>query len=322
MDRLRNTRLPDLPLHRLEVPLPHLLPFAIGTFDTIGPLSRASFPHRHTFYEIVHVTGGSGAHVLDLVRRPVEPPQLCVITPGQVHHWDEADRLTGHVVLFNEDFLLPHADDAAALRLLAGRPGHPAGDQAAPIAALLADMGEEYRELRPGYQNVLRACLHILIARASRTLGRTGDAPDAACGEGAAGEATAGAARDRATELASAFGRLLCEPEGAGRSVGWYARELGVSVGHFQTLVRRATGRSPGSLIRQQQTLEAKRLLSGTDMTVRQISYAAGFSDAAYFCRFFRRETGMSPGEFRARTAGRNHHDPRIESIAAHQDGP
>ncbi|MEV7617611.1 helix-turn-helix domain-containing protein [Streptomyces sp. NPDC089799] len=310
MDRLRNTRLPDLPLHRLDVPLPHLLPFAIGTFDTIGPLSRASFPHRHTFYEIVYVTGGSGAHVLDLVRRPVEPPQLCVITPGQVHHWADADGLTGHVVLFNEEFLLTHADDASALRVLAARPGHPAGDQAAPIAALLADMGGEYRDLQAGYQDVLRACLHILIVRASRIPGTAGTPPDAAT-----------PARDRAAELAAAFGRLLCEPGGAGRPAGWYARELGVSTGHFQTLVRRATGLSPGSLIRRQQTLEAKRLLSGTAMTVRQISQLTGFSDPAYFCRFFRRETGMSPGEFRNR-AGGNHHDPRIESIAAHPDGP
>lgn len=310
MDRFRDTRLPDLPLHRLEVPLPHLLPFAIGTFDTIGPLSRAAFPHRHTFYEIVYVTGGSGAHVLDLVRRPVEPPQLCVIAPGQVHHWDGAEELTGHVILFNEDFLLPHADDVSALRALAGRPGHPAGDQAGPIAALLADMGGEYRDLRPGYQNVLRACLHILITRASRALVRTGEPADASA-----------AARDRAAELASAFGRLLCRPGGAQRPVGWYARELGVSAGHFQTLVRRATGRSPGSLIRQQQTLEAKRLLSGTDMTIRRIAHQSGFSDPAYFCRFFRRETGMSPGEFRSR-AGLKHHDPRIESIAAHPDGP
>ncbi|MFG2668533.1 AraC family transcriptional regulator [Streptomyces sp. NPDC048387] len=310
MDRFPDTRCSELPLHRLEVPLPHLLPFAIGTFDTIGPLSRAAFPHRHTFYEIVHVTGGSGAHVLDLVRRPVEPPQLCVITPGQVHHWDGAQGLTGHVVLFNEDFLLPHADDASALRALAGRPGHPAGDQAAPIAALLADMGGEYRELRPGYRNVLRASLHILITRAARTLGRTGGTTDASA-----------AARDRASELAAAFGRLLCEPGGARRPVGWYARELGVSAGHFQTLVRRATGRTPGSLIRQQQTLEAKRLLAGTDMTVRQIAHLGRFSDPAYFCRFFRRETGMSPGEFRGR-AGPNHHDPRIESIAGHPDGP
>ncbi|MFG2622475.1 AraC family transcriptional regulator [Streptomyces sp. NPDC048507] len=310
MDRPAHTRLPDLPLHRLDVPLPHLLPFAIGTFDSIGPLSRAAFPHRHTFYEIVHVTGGSGAHVLDLVRRTVEPPQLCVITPGQVHHWADAEELTGNVVLFDEDFLLPHTDDAAALRRLAGRPGHPAGDQAAPIAALLADMATEARDLPPGHHGVLRAYLHILIARATRALGPT-DAP----------ADSPAPAHDRAAEAAAAFGRLLCEPGGVSRPVGWYARQLGMSAGHFQTLVRRATGLSPGSLIRRQQTLEAKRLLSGTNMTVRRIANVAGFSDPAYFCRFFRRETGMSPGEFRT-WAVRMHHDPRTESIAGHPDGP
>lgn len=305
MDEPQSTRLLDLPLHRLQVPLPHLLPFAIGTFDTIGPLSRAAFPHRHTFYEIVYLTAGHGAHVLDLVHKPVEPPQLCVIAPGQVHHWIDADGLTGHVVLFNEDFLLSHSQDVAALRALATRPGHAPGDEAGPIAALLADMGREYRDLRAGYQDVLRASLHILTVRALR-----GCAPGGTV-----------AARDRATELASAFTKLIGLPGGTRRSVGSHARELGVSPGHLQNLVRQATGRTPACLIRQQQTLEAKRLLSGTQLTVRQVATEVGFGDPSYFCRFFRRETGMTPGEFRTGSGGK-HHDPRIESIAAAPDGP
>ncbi|MGW1765919.1 helix-turn-helix domain-containing protein [Streptomyces sp. NPDC002073] len=305
MDEPRDPRLPDIPLHRLQVPLPHLLPFAIGTFDTIGALSRAAFPHRHTFYEIVYVTGGRGAHVLDLVHKPLDPPQLCVITPGQVHHWADADGLTGHVVLFNEDFLPDHTQDTAALRMLATRPGHTPGDEAGPIAALLADMGREYRDLPAGYRDVLRASLHILILRALRACAPGGAVP----------------ARDRAVELAAAFTRLLGMPGAGRRPVTSYARELGVSPGHLQTLVRQATGRTPAGLRRQQQTLEAKRLLSGTRLTVRQVAAEVGFADPAYFCRFFRRETGMTPGAFRD-AAGGKHHDPRIGSIAAAPDGP
>ncbi|MCJ0875086.1 helix-turn-helix domain-containing protein [Streptomyces sp. AP-93] len=305
MDEPQNTRLLDLPLHRLEVPLPHLLPFAIGTFDTIGTLSRAAFPHRHTFYEIVYVTGGRGAHVLDLVHKSVEPPELCVVTPGQVHRWADAEGLVGHVVLFNEDFLLSHPQDAAALRTLATRPGHAPGDQAGPIAALLAEMGREYRELQAGYPGVLRASLHILILRALR-----------ACAPG-----RAVAARGRAAELAADFTRLIGLPGGTRRSVGSYAQELGLSQGHLQTLVRHATGRTPGELIRQQQTLEAKRLLRGTQLTVRQVAVEVGIGDPAYFSRFFRRETGMAPGAFRTATGG-NHHDPRIESIDVAPEGP
>ncbi|OEU97266.1 hypothetical protein AN217_04555 [Streptomyces qinglanensis] len=51
--------------------------------------------------------------------------------------------------------------------------------------------------------------------------------------------------------------------------------------------------------------LEAKRLLAGTAMTVRQVAHEVGFADPAYFCRFFRRETGASPGEFRRESHGR-----------------
>lgn len=64
---------PAVPLHRLDVPAPSILPFAVGSFDTIGPMSRADFPHRHTFHEIVYVTGGTGTHVVDLVPRPLRP---------------------------------------------------------------------------------------------------------------------------------------------------------------------------------------------------------------------------------------------------------
>ncbi|GAA1599999.1 AraC family transcriptional regulator [Streptomyces globosus] len=296
----------ELPLHRLQVPQPHLLPFAVGSFDAIGPLSRAGFPHRHTFHEIAHVTGGSGEHVLDLVPGPLAPPLLCVITPGQVHHWEGAEGLTGRVVLFHEDFLGGHPEDARALRRLAGRPTVPLGAHAPRVAGLADAMEEEYRALRPGYAGVLRAYLHILVVEAAR-----------------AAEAVPPPAvpADRADGLAEAFGRITARPGGAQLTVAACARELGVSTGHLHAAVKQATGLTPGELIRRAQTLEAKRLLAGTDMTVRQVAHQAGFTDPSYFCRFFRRETGLTPGGFRAGLAGK-HHDPRITSIAAPESGP
>ncbi|MEU9419843.1 AraC family transcriptional regulator [Streptomyces sp. NPDC048272] len=300
----------DLPLHRLEVPFPHLLPFAVGSFDSIGPLSRAAFPHRHAFYEIVHVTGGRGAHVLDFVHRPLDPPHLCVITPGQVHHWENTEELTGRVMLFNEDFLLSHPHDAVALDLLADRPWLRLRDPQDGIPDLLAEMEHEYQTLGTGYAGVLRAYLHILIARALRNR-----EPGAERGTAAPG---------RAAELGAAFIRLISSPGGTDSSVASCAKELGVSAGHLHALVKEATGQTPGRLIRHRQTLEAKRLLARTDLTIRQVARDTGFADPAYFCRFFRRETGLTPGDYRAAIgpgsspqSGGIHHDPRIPSIAA-----
>ncbi len=45
--------------------------------------------------------------------------------------------------------------------------------------------------------------------------------------------------------------------------------------------------------------LEAKRRLAWTAMGVAEIGWSLGFSDPAYFSRFFARETGLSPSAFR-----------------------
>ncbi|MFH8407506.1 helix-turn-helix domain-containing protein [Streptomyces sp. NPDC018019] len=310
-------------MHRLDVPAPHLLPFAIGSFDTIGPLSRAGFPHRHSFHEIVYVTGGTGSHVLDEFRWPLRPPHLCFITPGRVHYWDHVSGLRGWVILFTDDFLLAHPGDRDALAELGERPWmRPGPEDAARLAGLVREMLREYGERAPSFRSVLQAQLHILIARAAR-LSAPPSTPHLKEADGP-GEASArpGARRTdsvsgRAALVAREFTRLLAQPGSAGRSVRSYADELGVSVGHLTELVKRSTGRTPGRLIRHAQTVEAKRLLAGSGLTVAQVARRAGFADPAYFCRFFRRETGLSPGDFRRAAGGTGgiHHDLRAESI-------
>ncbi|GAA2253354.1 AraC family transcriptional regulator [Kitasatospora cystarginea] len=311
-ERTRETRGPGpggarnlaVPLHVLEVPAPQVPPFAIGSFDSIGPMSRAAFPHRHSFYEIVYIADGSGCHVVDLARRPLRPPHLCVITPGQVHHWEDADDVNGWVVLFNEEFLLAHPEDGAALRELSSRPWLSLDEGAARrFGDLIEAMAREYRAAEMGYAGVLRSQLHVLSVWALRAAAGAGDAP-------AAEDRVGG----RPAELVAEFTRLIARPGQAERSVRSYARELGISAGYLSEIVKSALGLTPGSLIRRSQTLDAQRLLLRTDLTVRQIAKEAGFADPAYFCRFFRRETGLSPGEYRSRGGG-NHHDPRIESI-------
>ncbi|MGK5548769.1 helix-turn-helix domain-containing protein, partial [Streptomyces sp. URMC 127] len=322
-----------LPLHRLHVAPPQVPPFAMGSFDAFGPDARAGYPHRHTFYEVVYVTGGAGAHVIDLVRRPLQLhlPHLCVILPGQVHYWGRVSGLRGELMLFGEDFLLSHPGDREllhalgerqCLRLPAARSGE--GDDAAGIGSLVRAMSAEYAAKAEGYASVLEAYLHILLVRALRLPGVR--RPAAAAAEAGTG-AGAGTAAGRAADVAKEFGLLLTATAGAEGPVGAYAARVGVSVGYLNEAVKQATGRTPGELLRAARTLEAKRLLTGTALGVGQVARRVGFADPAYFCRFFRRETGVSPGDFRRRAAARpgssgNHHVHRTESIAPHGSPP
>lgn len=292
----------DPPVHRLELRLPDDVPFAAGSFDAVGPLSRAAFPHRHTFYEIVHVTAGTGTHVVDLARWELRPPHLAVIVPGQVHHWEDARGLDGTVVLFTEDFLLDHPGDRDLLRRLGERPWLTLdGPTHARTAGLMAELAEEYGHGAAGFATVLRSLLRVLLVRTARL-------------PGAEAARTAGAPAGRFAAVAGEFARLITPAGAEYRSVRECAERIGVTPGYLTEAVRAATGRTPGALLREARTREAQRLLVGTGLTIRQVAARVGFDDPAYFCRFFRRETGHSPGDFR------KHHDRRVPSLEV--DGP
>ena len=45
---------------------------------------------------------------------------------------------------------------------------------------------------------------------------------------------------------------------------------------------------------------EAQRQLAYSELEIKQIAHDLGFADSSYFSRFFRKQAGMTPGEFRA----------------------
>ena len=52
---------------------------------------------------------------------------------------------------------------------------------------------------------------------------------------------------------------------------------------------------SDGILNREE---KSKELLMGTEMSVTEVAYAAGFSDSSYFIQYFRKYEGITPGEY------------------------
>ena len=80
-----------------------------------------------------------------------------------------------------------------------------------------------------------------------------------------------------------------------------YAGLLYVTPNHLNALCRDLLGKTAGDLIRERVLLEAKRLLTNADLTVTEIAYDLNFQDNSYFVRFFKKEVGTTPDEFRKR---------------------
>ena len=82
-------------------------------------------------------------------------------------------------------------------------------------------------------------------------------------------------------------------------SVDDFCRMLNVTRGHLHNACMRALGRPPQRLVHDRLAVEARLRLRQNAARIEQIAYSLGFRDPAYFNRFFRRLTGMSPGAYR-----------------------
>ena len=81
--------------------------------------------------------------------------------------------------------------------------------------------------------------------------------------------------------------------------VSFYADKLAISEQYLARIVRLGTGKTINSLINELLVMEARTLLSSTKFTVGEIAAKLGFSNAAGFCKFFKRNAGQTPLNYR-----------------------
>jgi AraC family transcriptional activator of pobA len=83
------------------------------------------------------------------------------------------------------------------------------------------------------------------------------------------------------------------------RTIGDYAREIGVTPDRLHDICTRNLGRPPRQLVHERLVHEARMMLETTSLSADQISAALGFRDTAYFSRFFRVRVGFPPAAYR-----------------------
>lgn len=83
-------------------------------------------------------------------------------------------------------------------------------------------------------------------------------------------------------------------------SVSEYATLLNKSPKTLSNMFGKLHDRSPLQLIQNRILLEVKRLLTYTDKGISDIAYEVGFNDIQSFSRFFKKQEGVSPTDFRA----------------------
>lgn len=236
-------------------------------------------PHVHPgIFQILLLEAGPSLLVTDAGQTVLTPPCLVTIPCGAVHAFRFAPGAQGWV-LSVADALLGAGD------LL--RDGPPRcwpleGASLAPLAgqmlALLAGEG-------PRGGPVATAALTLLLAATERIAGEQA--------RPAAGPPDPRIALVRRfTALVEA--RLRDHPR-----VADLARELGTTPQTLTRACRFAVGRAPAQAIHDRLLREAMRALAFSAAGIGQVADGLGFADPAYFTRFFKARTGLSPAAFR-----------------------
>ena len=130
---------------------------------------------------------------------------------------------------------------------------------------------------------MLRTLLHVLLLKAERSKEVQ----------------SIGGAKKQWLETFSTFKDILEEQYVSTRSSRFYASELLVSYKFLNDVVKKLTGKTVKTFIDDFVTIEIKRYLVSTSLSVKEISYKTGFEEPANMTKFFKKNTNTTPLRFR-----------------------
>lgn len=245
--------------------------------------------HKHTFYEILWIKKGKTKQFIDYQEYEITDNTLFFISQGQLHSFEAWQGLEGFTILFTEDFFLlnqQNKDFLFELSFLDNLYANPfldlSPEDVSEIEPIIALLVSENSRIAPSAA-ILQSLLHVLLAKIQRCIDQkqTSRYPK------------------RYLLQFKQFKKLLDEHFAQQFTVIDYAEKLSITQHHLNLISKEVAGKTTTEIIRARVMLEAKRMLSFSDMTVTEIAYQLGYEENSYFSRVFKKETGLSPVEFR-----------------------
>lgn len=246
--------------------------------------------HKHNFYHLLYFTEGGGKHTIDFEQFDVCPGQIYFMVPGQVHGWAFEGKVDGYVInfsvaFFNSFLLRPNYPDQFSF--FAGDGQHsviniPTENQPV-IKNLFEQIIAESENKDQLSADMVRAQMLQLFIAVNRVKTEKPELYE----------------QNADTAIVTNFRKLVEQHFMKMKLPKEYAHQLNITPNHLNAVCNHALGSSAGGLIRSRVILEAKRLLVNLDQNISEIAYQLNFADNSYFTKFFKKQTGITPEEFR-----------------------
>ncbi len=247
--------------------------------------------HSHDFYYMMIVKKGKGYHNIDFVQYELKENTIFFLTPGQVHGYNMS-YVEGYVVIFTKLFYTINQtnlklNDFPFFHNIHNPPVLNIKECNGRIFNLVESLITEYKNVNFGRISFIRSNLEILLIELSRYYYKYTNVHSEIPNE----------TRERLHKL-----EILIESNyREHKDVSFYAKEMTISTRQLNNITNKSLGKSISDIILDRVIIEAKRLLTYSDITIEDIAWKLKYEDRSYFHRLFKKKVGETPGQFRRR---------------------
>jgi len=247
--------------------------------------------HQHDFYAISWVQSGQLQQKLDGKVFTLNPGDIFVACPGQVHENDfgiNANQVKGGAFLFTSEFLQQLRQHTAIAELtildnILSNPCHPLqGEDLDSFLSMIHILNKEVKKELPNMPMV-RSLLCAVLLSIQQTVDNSIIQANSA----------------RHIEVYKKFKHLLELHFRENKTSHFYSEQMYISDRHLNRLLKEATTKTAADIILGRSILEARRLLCFTEMTISEISWSLGYQDPSYFTKLFKKAAGQTPLAYR-----------------------
>ncbi|WP_366186723.1 helix-turn-helix transcriptional regulator [Flavobacterium ovatum] len=245
-------------------------------------------PHRHNFYLLAFFTKGSGTHEIDFDTFDVRPGSVFMLQPGQMHHWSLSEDIDGYVVFYSPEMynlyfgekdldIFPfYFSNATKPEIVLSKQEV---EGLSPYFEMILKESESNELFKKDKIINLLDVIHIDLARKYQ-------------------ETVAPEIHSYNSKLKQ-FSQLLEKNFSTEKSAAFYAEALHITLKHLNRICNETVNKTTTELVSDRIILEAKRMLIDKKLLINEVATKLGYDDYSYFVRFFKKNTRMTPKEFR-----------------------
>ncbi len=261
--------------------------FQIDAVEAKKIIASKNEPHHHNFEELLIGTEGQLEHFIDFKSTVLRAPFVSFVTRGKVHRVQpivENGKCRMWGIRFKSEFIPETTFQLYSLYHENASIEFPSGKCFVRLTTLCEIMQDEMQQAAPDYAIIrqLLGTLFTMIESERRKLIPSEE----------------GELKSQSITFKN-FLKILEENFRRNVGVEFYAEKLFMSARNLNLICHHILQQSVSEIIETRKLIEAKNLLSSTDMPVSEIGFELGYNEKAYFTNVFKKKTGQTPTAFR-----------------------